>query len=60
MCYMSSYGFFITFMLVLFRGKKYYKFINLFICIQWDLVVMDLVLSGEDLINIVEGHMRST
>jgi len=30
-----------------------------FFCILWDLIVMNLVLSGKDLIKTVEGHMRS-
>ena len=36
--------FHITFMLVLFYDKKYCN------CILWDLIVMDLVLSDEDLL----------
>ena len=47
-------------MLVLFHDKKCCKFFNLFPCILWDLIVMSLVLSGENLIKTVEGHMRST
>ena len=47
-------------MLALFRDKKCCNFINLFLCILWDLIVMDLVLSGENLIKTVEGHMGST
>ena len=47
-------------MLVVFHDKKCYNFINLFSCILWDLIVKGLVLSGEDLIKIVEGHMNST
>ena len=47
-------------MLALFHDKKYCNFINLFPCILWDLIVMSLVLSGENLIKTVEGHMRST
>ena len=47
-------------MLDLFRDKKCCNFINLFLCILWDLIVMDLVLSGENLIKTVEGHMGST
>ena len=31
-----------------------------FLVFFWDLFVMGLVSSGEDLIKIVEGHMRST
>ena len=31
-----------------------------FLVFLWDLFVMDLELSGEDLIKIAEGHMRST
>ena len=31
-----------------------------FIVFLWDLFVMGLVLSSENLIKIVEGHMRST
>ena len=31
-----------------------------FLIFLWDLFVMGLVLSGEDLIKIAEGHMRST
>ena len=49
-----------TFTLALFLDKKYWNCINLFPCILWDLIVMDLVLSGEYLIKTVEGHMRST
>ena len=49
-----------TFMLALFLDKKGWNCINLFPCILWDLIVMDLVLSGEYLIKTVEGHMRST
>ena len=49
-----------TFMLALFHDKKGCSCINLFPYILWDLIVMSLVLSSEDLIKIVEGHMRST
>ena len=52
--------FHITFMLDLFHNKKCCNSINLIPCILWDLIVMGLVLSDEDLIKIVEGHMRST
>ena len=31
-----------------------------FLIFLWDLFVMGLVLSGEDLIKTAEGHMRST
>ena len=31
-----------------------------FLVFLWDLFVMGLVLSGEDLIKTIEGHMRST
>ena len=41
-------------MLVLFHDKKYYNCINLFPCILWDLIVIDLVLSDEDLLKIVD------
>ena len=40
--------FHLTFMLALFHDKKYCNFINLFPCILWDLIVMSLVLSGEN------------
>ena len=46
-------------MLTLFRDKKCCNFINLFPCILWDLIVMSLILSGENLIKTVEGHMGS-
>ena len=52
--------FHITFMLALFYDKKCCNFINLFSCILWDLIVMGLLLSGENLIKTVEGYMRST
>ena len=50
----------ITFMFALFHDKKCCNFFNLFLCILCDLILMGLVLSGEDLIKTVEGHMRST
>ena len=46
-------------MLALFHDKKCCYFINLFPYILWDLIVIDLVLSGENFIKTVEGHMRS-
>ena len=42
--------FHITFMLAYSIKKKCYNCINLFPCILWDLFVMGLVLSGEDLL----------
>ena len=42
--------FHITFMLALFNDKKCCNYINLFPCILWDLIVMGLVLNGEDLL----------
>ena len=41
-------------MLVLFHDKKCGNCSSLFPCILWDLIVMDLVLSGEDLLKIVD------
>ena len=41
--------FYITFILALFHDRKCFNFINLFPCILWDLIIMGLVLSGEDL-----------
>ena len=41
-------------MLAVFHDKKYCNFINLFHCILCDLIVMSLVLSGEDLLKIVD------
>ena len=49
----------IIFMLALFHDKKCCNFFNLFLCILWDLILMGLVLSGEDLIKKVEGNMMS-
>ena len=42
--------FHIIFMLALFHDKKYCNWINLFFCILWDLIVIGLILSGEDLL----------
>ena len=42
--------FHITFVLALFHGKKCCRCINLFSCILWDLIVMGLILSGENLL----------
>ena len=47
-------------MLALFLDEKCYSFIYLSPYILWDLIVMGLFLSGEDLIKTVECHMRST
>ena len=47
-------------MLAIFHDKMCCNFINLFLCILWDLIVRGLFFSGEDLIKIVKGHMRST
>ena len=52
--------FHITLMLALFHDKKFCNCINLFPCILWNLIIMGLVLSGENLINTAKGHMRST
>ena len=41
-------------MLVLFHNKKCCNFINLFLYILWDLIVMGLALSDEDFIKTVE------
>ena len=46
-------------MFALFHDKKCCNFFNLFLCILCDLILMGLVLSGEDLIKKVEGHMMS-
>ena len=51
--------FHITFILTLFHDKKCCNFFNLFPCILWDLIVMSLVLSGQNLIKTVEGQMGS-
>ena len=52
--------FHIIFMLVLFHNKKCCNCINLFSCNLWDLFVMGLVLSGEYLMKIAKGYVRST
>ena len=51
--------FHMTFILALFHDKKCCNFINLFPCILQDLIVMSLVLGGEDFIKTVEGCMMS-
>ena len=57
---MLSYDFFHNISVSLFHDKKCCNCINLFPYFLWDLFVIGLVLSGEYLIKIVEGHMRST
>ena len=46
--------FHITFMLALFHDKNCCNFINLFLYILWDLIVIGLVLSDEAFIKTVE------
>ena len=56
-----SYDFSHNISVGLFYVKKCYNCIIFFIFIfLWDLFVMSLVLSGKNLIKIVEGHMRNT
>ena len=57
---MLSYDFFHDISVRLFHDKKCCNCINLFPYTLWDLFVMGLVLSSEDLIKTVEGHMGST
>ena len=47
-------AFHITFMLALFHEQKCCNFINLFPCILWNLIVMDLVLSWWRLLKTVK------
>ena len=60
MCILLSYDFSHKIIVDLFNDKKCCNCINLFPYFLWDLFVIGLVLSGEYLIKIVEGHMRST
>ena len=51
--------FLITLVLAYSMTKNVVIALIYFLVFLWDLFVMDLVLSGEDLIKTVEGHMRS-
>ena len=51
--------FLITLVLAYFMIKSVVVALIYFLIFLWDLFVMGLVLSGEDLIKTVEGHMRS-
>ena len=52
--------FIITLVLAYSMTKNVVIALIYFLIFLWDLFVMGLVLSGEDLIKIAEGHMRST
>ena len=52
--------FLITFVLAYSMTKSVIIALIYFLIFLWDLFVMGLVFSGEDLIKIAEGHMRST
>ena len=52
--------FLITLVLAYSMTKSVVIVLIYFLVFLWDLFVMDLALSGEDLLKIAEGHMRST
>ena len=52
--------FLITLVLAYFMTKSVVIVLIYFLVFLWDLFVMALVLSGEDLIKTIEGHVRST
>ena len=52
--------FLITLVLAYSMTKSVVIILIYFLIFLWDLFAMSLILSGEDLIKIAEGHMRTT